>query len=72
MFSNYCRSQPPRGSENTTQSRGNYLKIFEQIDVKLCHLKEEAFGIPKFLDLQDLIRGPKEHILMAALETQGA
>jgi hypothetical protein len=59
-------------SENTTQCRGNYVKIFEQIDAKLCHLKEEVFGIPEFLDLQDLIRGLKEQIFKDALETQDA
>jgi hypothetical protein len=45
-------------SENTTQCRGNYVKIFEQIDAKLCHLKEEVFGIPEFIDLQNLITVP--------------
>ena len=66
------QTQPPRASQNTTQSRGNYVKIFEQIDAKICHLKEEVFGIPEFLDLQDLIRGLKEQIFKDALETQDA
>jgi hypothetical protein len=59
-------------SENTTQCRGNYVKIFEQIDAKLCHLKEEVFGIPEFIDLQNLIKGLKEQIFKDALETQDA
>jgi hypothetical protein len=62
--------QPPRASKDTMHGRGNYVKIFEQIDAKLCHLKEEVFGIPEFLDLQDLIRGLKEQIFKDALKTQ--
>src|SRR5712671_4986081 len=66
------QTQPPGASQNTTQSRGNYVKIFEQIDAKICHLKEEVFGIPGFTDLQDLIKGLKEQIFKDALETQDA
>jgi hypothetical protein len=66
------QSQLSHMSENTTQSRGSYVKIFEPIDAKLCHLKEEVFGIPEFTNLQDLIRELKEQIFKDTLETQDA
>ena len=57
-------------ASNTTH-RVDYIKIFEQIDARLCFLKEE-YPLPQTLELQDLFAELKTRLLKDALETQDA